>query len=229
MALNISARRIGVCYSLAAVVSATACVGGSSVSSPTAPDPGGAATRRAVVLGDSLAVSPSRTEGFPAELERRMNAQQPGWVVSNAGISGDTTSGGLRRFDQAVPDGTRVLILELGANDGLRGVDIATVERNLSTMIERAQSRAMRVLLCGMETPPIHGWNYTVDFHQLFPRLARKYNLPLVPFLLEGVVLNPDLNGEDEIHPNAAGAQRIADTVWPYLQPILQQETIIAP
>ncbi len=204
-----------------------ACIGGNSASSPTAPDSTARTTRRAVVLGDSLAVSPSRDEGFPAELERRMNAQQPGWIVSNAGISGDTTTGGLRRFDQAVPDGTRILILELGANDGLRGVDISTVERNLSTMIERAQSRAIRVLLCGMETPPIHGWSYSVDFHQLFPRLARKYNVPLVPFLLEGVVLNPDLNGDDEIHPNAAGAQRIAETIWPYLQPMIQQETII--
>jgi len=224
-----SLRRIGVCYSLSAVVSAAACVGGSSASSPTAPDSAATATRRAVVLGDSLAVSPSRAEGFPAELERRMNAQQTGWIVSNAGVSGDTTGGGLRRFDQAIADGTRILILELGANDGLRGVDVPTVERNLSTMIERAQSRSIRVLLCGMETPPIHGWSYTVDFHQLFPRLARKYNLPLVPFLLEGVVLNPDMNGEDEIHPNAAGAQRIAETVWPYLQPMVQQETIIAP
>jgi acyl-CoA thioesterase-1 len=219
-------RRFGVYYSLAAVVSATACFGGSSPSSPTASD-AAATPRRAVVLGDSLAVSPSRAEGFPAELERRMNTQQPGWSVSNAGVSGDTTSGGLRRFDQAVPDGTRILILELGANDGLRGVDISAVERNLSTMIERAQSRAIRVLLCGMETPPLHGWNYTVDFHQLFPRLARKYNVPLVPFLLDGVVLNPDLNGDDEIHPNAAGAQRIAETVWPYLQPLIQQQTII--
>jgi len=181
------------------------------------------------VLGDSLAVSPSRAEAFPADLERRLNAQQSGWTVSNAGISGDTTAGGLRRFDQAVPDGTRILILELGANDGLRGVDIMTMEQNLSTMIERAQSRGARVLLCGMETPPLHGWNYTVDFHQVFPHLSRKYNLPLVPFLLEGVVLNPDLNGDDEIHPNAAGAQRIADTVWPYLQPMAQQDLIVAP
>lgn len=224
--MTFSARRIGVCYSLAAVVSATACVNGNSPASPTAPD--AAVARRAVVLGDSLAVSPSRAEGFPADLERRMNAQQPGWVVTNAGVSGDTTTGGLRRFDQSVAEGTRILILELGANDGLRGVDIATVERNLSTMIERAQSRAIRVLLCGMETLPIHGWNYTADFHQLFPRLARKYNVPLVPFLLDGVVFNPDLNGDDEIHPNAAGAERIADTVWPYLQPMIQQETIVA-
>ena len=222
--MNTFARRIGVCYSLAAVVSATSC----AASSPTGPD-AGAVTRRAVVLGDSLAVSPSRAEGFPAELERRMNAQQAGWIVTNAGISGDTTNGGLRRFDQAVPEGTRILILELGANDGLRGFDIATVERNLSTMIERAQSRGIHVLLCGMETPPLHGWNYTVDFHQLFPRLAGKYNIPLVPFLLEGVALNPELNGDDEIHPNAAGAQRIADTVWPYLQPMIQQDAIVTP
>src|SRR4029453_7055185 len=214
-----SVRRLGVCYSLAAVVSATACIGGSFATSPTAPN-SASKPRQAVVLGDSLAVSPSRAEAFPAELERRMNTQQSGWTVSNAGVSGDTTTGGLRRFDQVVSDGTRILILELGANDGLRGVDISTGERNLSTMIERAQSRSIRVLLCGMETPPIHGWNYSVDFHQLFPRLARKYNLPLVPFLLDGVVLNPDLNGGDEIHPNAAGAQRIAETVWPYLQPM---------
>ena len=104
---------------------------------------------------------------------------------------------------------------------------IATMEKNLSTMIERAQLRGARVLLCGMETPPLHGWNYTVDFHQVFPRLARKYDLPLVPFLLEGVVLNPDLNGDDEIHPNAAGAERIAETVWPYLQSMAQQDSIV--
>ncbi len=199
----------------------------SSPSAPTASN-ASAAPLRAVVLGDSLAVSPSRAEGFPAELQRRLSALQPGWIMSNAGVSGDTTAGGLGRFDQAVPEDTRILILELGANDGLRGVDLTTVERNLSTMIERAQARGARVLLCGMETPPLHGLNYTVDFHRLFPRLAQKYGVPLVPFLLDGVVLNPDLNGDDEIHPNAAGAQRIAETVWPYLQPLVRQETIIA-
>ncbi len=197
----------------------------SSPSGPTASHPI-AAPLRAVVLGDSLAVSPSRAEGFPAELQRRLDALHPGWIMGNAGVSGDTTAGGLRRFDQAVPEDTRVLILELGANDGLRGVDITTVERNLSTMIERAQARGARVLLCGMETPPIHGWSYSVDFHRLFPRLAQKYGIPLVPFLLDGVVLNPDLNGDDEIHPNAAGAQRIAETVWPYLQPLVQQQSV---
>jgi acyl-CoA thioesterase I len=224
--MSTSTRRISVCSSLA-VLATAACVS----TSPASPSPANdaAPARRIVVLGDSLAVSPSRAEGFPAELEHRLNAQQPGWTVSNAGISGDTTAGGLRRFDQAVPEGTRIVILELGANDGLRGVDISTMEKNLSTMIERAQSRGARVLLCGMETPPLHGWDYTVDFHQVFPRLARKYDLPLVPFLLEGVVLNPDLNGDDEIHPNAAGAERIAETVWPYLQPMAQQDSISTP
>lgn len=174
-----------------------------------------------LVLGDSLAVSPSRSEGFPAELQKRLDAAEPGWTVKNAGISGDTTTGGLRRFDQAVTSDTRVLVLELGANDGLRGVQIATVEKNLSTMIERAKARGIRVLLCGMETPPLNGWSYTVEFHQMYPRLAQEYDVPLVPFLLEGVALNPDLNGDDEIHPNAAGARRIGETVWPYLEPLV--------
>jgi acyl-CoA thioesterase I len=225
--MNTSVLALGLCCSLAAL-SVPACIDSNSSSSPTAPDPAVTVTRRLVVLGDSLAVSPSRTEGFPAVLEQRLNAQHAGWVVSNAGVSGDTTSGGLRRFDQAVADGTQILILELGANDGLRGVDVSTVERNLSAMIERAQGRGIRVLLCGMETPPLHGWNYTVDFHEVFPRLAKKYNLPLVPFLLEGVVLNPDLNGDDEIHPNALGAQRIAETVWPYLEPLTQLDSVPA-
>ena len=198
----------------------------SSPSGPTASNPI-AAPLRAVVLGDSLAVSPSRAEDFlPTCSVASMHFT--GWIMSNAGVTGDTTAGGLRRFDQAVPEDTRVLILELGANDGLRGVDITTVERNLSTMIERAQARGARVLLCGMETPPIHGWSYSVDFHRLFPRLAQKYGIPLVPFLLDGVVLNPDLNGDDEIHPNAAGAQRMAETVWRYLQPLVQQQTTVA-
>ena len=180
------------------------------------------------MLGDSLAVSPTRAEGFPAQLQKHLDEAGRGWTVKNAGVTGDTTSGGLRRFDQALTGDTRVLVLELGANDGLRGVDIAAIERNLSTMIERAQARGIRVLLCGMETPPLNGWNYTVDFHRLFPRVAQKYSVALVPFLLEGVALNPDMNGDDEIHPNAAGAKRIAETVWPYLEPLVQLPMTVA-
>ncbi len=220
------ARRAGICCSLAVAVTATSCGSADAPTIPSSADGSAAGPARAglvVVLGDSLAVSPSRAEGFPAHLQQRLDTAGGGWTVKNAGLSGDTTSGGLRRFEQAVTGDTRVLVLELGANDGLRGTDISTVEQNLSTMIERAQARGIRVLLCGMETPPLNGWSYTVDFHRLFPRLAEKYNVALVPFLLEGVALNPELNGGDEIHPNAAGAERIAATVWPYLEPLVRQ------
>ena len=101
-----------------------------------------------------------------------------------------------------------ILIVALGANDGIRGVEGALVRRNLSTIIERAQARQIRVLLCGMEAPPFYGWNYTLAFHEIFPDLARNTNVPLVPFLLAKVALNPEMNGEDLIHPNAAGADR---------------------
>ena len=116
-------------------------------------------------------------------------------------------------------------MLELGGNDGLRGVDISTIEKSLSTMIERAQARGIRVLLCGMEVPPNHGWDYTVAFHRVFPRVAARYNVPLVPFLLAGIALNPEFNGDDLIHPNAAGAERIADTVWPFLHVLVEEES----
>ena len=116
---------------------------------------------------------------------------------------------------------SKVLVLELGANAGLRGIDVATVEANLSLMIEAAQAKGIKVLLCGMETPPLRSWDYALAFHKIYPRLAAKHKIPLVPFLLQGVALNPDMNGDDGIHPNAAGARVIADTVWPYLEPLL--------
>jgi acyl-CoA thioesterase-1 len=178
-----------------------------------------------VVLGDSLAVSPSRSESFPAALLRRIEANRLPWTVTNAGIGGDTTTGGLRRLDAVLADNPHVLILALGANDGLSGVPVATVEANLTEIIKRAQARNIRVLLCGMETPPVRGWEYTIAFHRVFPRVAAAHNVPLVPFLLSGVALNPELNIDDGIHPNAAGARRIADTIWPYLEPMLRQET----
>jgi acyl-CoA thioesterase-1 len=195
-------------------------------SSPASPSPvAGAAPRGIVVLGDSLAVSPSPTDAFPAVLQARLDAAHPGWTVMNQSVTGDTKADGVRRLDQALGAGIAILVLELGANDGLRGVPIATIENNLSTIIERARARGIRVLLCGMETPPFHGFGYSLDYHAIFPRLAARHGVPLVPFLLEGVALNPDLNGGDEIHPNAAGARRIADTVWPYLEPLVLQAT----
>ena len=207
----------------AAVLAAVGCGSGGA---PMAPSPGAAPSPRAiVVLGDSLAVSPSPTDAFPAVLQSKLNATHPGWTVINQSVTGDTTADGLRRLDPALGAETAILVVELGANDGLRGVPIATIENNLSTIIERARARGIRVLLCGMETPPFHGFGYSLDYHAIFPRLAARHGVPLVPFLLEGVALNPDLNGDDEIHPNAAGARRIADTVWPYLEPLVAQAT----
>jgi acyl-CoA thioesterase-1 len=176
-----------------------------------------------VVLGDSLAVSPSSTDNFATVLQQRLEAERYRWRIVNAGVGGALTADGVQRLDSALTSDTRILVLELGANDGLRGIPTKTVEQNLATMIERAQARGIRVLLCGMETPPAHGWEYTVAFHRVFPSLASRYGVTLVPFLLAGVALNSSLNGPDGIHPNAAGARQIADTLWPYLERLIQQ------
>jgi acyl-CoA thioesterase-1 len=204
----------------AAVLAAALLSGcGSSTTSPSAP---GSVTRRVVVLGDSLAVSPSNADAFPARLQARIDGAGLNWKVTNASVNGDTTADALRRFTPLLTDDVSILVLELGANDGLQGADISIIERNLSTIIEAARARNIRVLLAGMETPPTRGFDYSIAFHNLFPALAQRYGIPLVPFLLTGVVLNPEFNGPDLVHPNAAGAQRIADTVWGYLEPMLR-------
>ena len=191
-------------------------------SSPAAPEPApNAAIRHVLVLGDSLAVTPTVAESFPSRLNARIAQQGLPWIVTNAGISGDTTADGIRRLASLLTADVRVLVVELGANDGLQGVDLATVERNLLSIIATGQEHNTRVLLCGMETPPTRGLDYSLAFHFVFPRVASARAVPLVPFLLAGVALVPELNGFDGVHPNAAGAQRIADTVWPYLQPLL--------
>jgi acyl-CoA thioesterase-1 len=202
------------------VVAINAC---SSRRNPAGPSSSETGRHRIVVLGDSLAVSPSISESFPGRIQARINGQGLRWTITNAGVSGDTTAGGLRRLDPLLGNDVGVLLLELGANDGLRGVEVSNVEANLGTIIQVAQGRDIRVLLCGMEVPPIHGFDYTIAFHHVFGNLAQRYGLTLVPFLLGGVVLNPDLNGPDGIHPNAAGAERIAETIWPYLEPMLRE------
>lgn len=215
-------RRVAFCSPLLALAAAGACGAGTSPSSPgQVPTDARPQIRQVVVLGDSLAVSPSRAQSFPAVLQARIDGMGLPWTVVNAGVGGDTSSGGRGRLDAVLGPDVGVLILALGANDGLRGVEISRIESNLSAIIERAHARGVEVLLCGMETPPLNGWRYTLAFHQLFPRLAARYNVALVPFLLDGVALNPDMNGNDGIHPNAAGARRIAETLWPYLEPLL--------
>jgi len=211
----------GKCRTLIVVVLSAALLA-ASCSSPAAPErSSNPSIRRVVVLGDSLAVTPTPAESFPARLDAHILQQRLPWTVTNAGISGDTTADGVRRVESLLVADVGVLVVELGANDGLDGVDVATVEGNLMSIVTAAQQHNVRVLLCGMETPPTHGLDYSLAFHFVFPRVANARGVPLVPFLLAGVALVPALNGPDGVHPNAAGAQRIADTVWPYLEPLL--------
>jgi acyl-CoA thioesterase I len=177
-----------------------------------------------VALGDSLTAGPGlrQEQTYPALLQERARAAGYRHTFQNAGVSGDTSSDAVRRLDRALVPDTRVLIIALGANDGLRGMPISTIRQNLVTIIETAQARGIRVLLCGMETPPSRGWNYTIEFHRIFPDLAATYRVTLMPFLLEGVALLPDFNLEDGFHPNAAGHRRMAENMWPYLEPLLR-------
>jgi acyl-CoA thioesterase I len=207
-------------HGLAAAILCAACGSSPAPTSPS-PQPPSPRPRRIVVLGDSLAVSPSPGESFPARLQTRLEAAAPAWTVANAGVSGDTSADGLRRADSLLTTDIGVLVLELGANDGLRGMPTTEMDANLAAIIRLAQQRGIRVLLCGMETPPTHGLDYSIAFHFVFPSVAQRFSLPLVPFLLNGVALDPELNGADGVHPNAAGAERVAETVWTYLRPML--------
>lgn len=195
-------------------------------SSSTPSEPGGAAgpIPVVVVLGDSLTAGPGLRpeETYPALLQRK--ARDAGYPhrIANAGVSGDTSADALRRLDRALEPNATVLVVAVGANDGLRGVPVNEVKRNVAQIIERGKARNMTVLLCGMDTPPYRGWQYTLDFHRIFPDLAAEYGVPLMPFLLVGVVGNPDLNLPDGVHPNAAGMRIIADAMWPYLEPLLK-------
>jgi acyl-CoA thioesterase I len=194
-------------------------------SAPTAPTTGPtqiAQTRTIVALGDSLTSGRglAADQTYPALLEKMLRSSDLPFTVQNHGVPGDTTADGLRRLGAALDAQPVVLIVALGANDGLRGVPIAQIRANLEKIIEGAQALNVTVLLCGMEALPLHGWEYTVEFHRLFPALAAKYGVPLVPFLLNGVIGNQRMLQPDLVHPNAAGAAEIARTIWPYLQPL---------
>jgi acyl-CoA thioesterase I len=192
---------------------------------PAAPAPAPSPRPRIVALGDSLTAGLGLPQelAYPTLLQQRVDAAGLDYEVVNAGVSGDTSAGGLRRLDWSLDGDVRVLILALGANDGLRGVPVAEMRRNLSAIIEQAQKRGITVVLAGMEAPPNFGRTYISEFHQAYPDLARRYDVTLVPFLLEGVAGVTSLNQRDGIHPTAEGARIVADNVWAVLKPILQK------
>ena len=182
---------------------------------------------RVVILGDRLTagLGLSMKSAYPTLLQERINNQGLRYTVVNAGVSGDTSAGGVSRLDWALDGDVRVLIVALGGNDGLRGLPIAELTHNLSTIIQRAQARGITVVLTGMEAPTQLGFDYTAGFHQVYPALARRYHVALVPFLLQGVAGIPALNQPDGIHPTAEGARMVADTVWTVLKPVLESDS----
>lgn len=196
----------------------------------TAAARGSAPRPRIVVLGDSLASGRGigAAKAFPAILQEKLDDAGLDYEMVNGGVSGDTSAGGLRRFEHLIDGNVRVLIVELGANDGLRGVPVDRMKDNLARIIDAAQSRGITVLLCRMEALPIYGWDYTVAFHKAFDELQRKYEVPTVPFILMNVIGNRDLMQPDRAHPNVAGARAIADNIWPHLK-LLVSRTLAQP
>ena len=182
-------------------------------------------TPRIIFLGDSLTAGLGLDikDSFPSVIEARLKSQGYAFDVVNAGVSGDTSAGGLRRLEWAMSDGDpRVLVVALGGNDGLRGLPPEQLESNLAAIIERGQKRGLIVIIAGMEAPPNFGADYTARFRNVYPTLAKRYNVRLIPFLLQGVAGNPSFNQADGIHPNQRGAQVVADLVWNVLEPALE-------
>jgi acyl-CoA thioesterase-1 len=176
-----------------------------------------------VILGDSLTagLGLAPTEAYPARLQQKLDAAGYHFEVINAGVSGDTSAGGLSRLDWSLDGDIRILIVALGGNDGLRGLPPGEMKQNLGEIIRRARDRHIAVLLAGMETPTNMGPDYQRQFHDVFPALAREYQTAFLPFLLEGVAGRPELNQHDGIHPTAEGARIVADHVWQVLEPVV--------
>lgn len=179
-----------------------------------------------LVFGDSLSAAYGlRTdEGWVAQLQKRLQSQGYGYKVVNASSSGETTAGGRTRLTRALdthqPD---LVILQLGANDGLRGLPVQAARDNLAAMIRTLQQRKVKVLLVGIVMPPNYGPRYADSFAAMYPDLAGEFDLPLVPFLLEGVALDDKLTQADGLHPNAAGQPRLLENVWAHLVPLLER------
>jgi len=179
---------------------------------------------RVVCLGDSLTAGyglPSPDEAYPALLERKLADDGYHVDVINAGVSGDTSAGGLRRLDWSLQGDVKVLIVALGGNDALRGLPPSELRANLEAIVKAAEARNIRVLLMGMEAPPNFGDRYAQDFRAVYRDVAREHHLAFIPFFLNGVAGIDALNQGDGIHPTAQGQQKIADLIWPVLKPLV--------
>jgi acyl-CoA thioesterase-1 len=183
------------------------------------------ASRVIVVLGDSLTagLGVAAHEAFPARLEDRLRKEGYDYRVVNAGVTGDTTAGGLRRVEWALRAHPEVVIVALGANDGLRGQSVAGMRANLEQIVRRLRAGGARVLVAGMRVPPNYGEAFAREYADAFPTVARQTGAALMPFLLDRVAAVPALNQPDGIHPTASGHQIVANHVWPYLEPLLRR------
>ena len=181
------------------------------------------AQRTVVFLGDSLTAGYglAREESFPSLVEARIRAAGLGWKVVNAGVSGDTSAGARARLDFVYRQNPDLMFVCIGSNDGLRGLPVAELERNLRAILDRARAAGTRVVLAGAMLPENYGKDYREAFQRVFPRLAKEYRAGFLPFLRQGVAMEPGLNQDDGIHPNAAGERRVADNVWKVLGPEL--------
>lgn len=179
---------------------------------------------RIVFLGDSLTAGYGleQSQAVPALIQTRLKQEGYPFEVVNAGVSGDTSAGGLSRLDWSLSGDVRILVLELGANDGLRGLPVDAMRRNLEAVVTTAQARGIAVLLVGMEALPNYGVSYTSEFRETFPALAKKHKTALMPFYLDGVAGKPELNIADGMHPNPAGAVIVANNLWRTLEPMLK-------
>ena len=176
-----------------------------------------------VVLGDSLSagLGLSAPAAFPARLQKALQSKGIAVDMINAGVSGDTTSGGRDRLDWSVPEGTQAVVLELGANDALRGADPAVTRAALTDILTRLKVRKIAVLLCGMVAPPNYGSDYAARFNAIYPELAKSFGVPLYPFFLEGVAADPKLNQPDGLHPTAEGVEMIVKNILPSVEALL--------
>jgi acyl-CoA thioesterase-1 len=194
---------------------------------------GSAERKSVIILGDSLAAGfgLDLTEAYPALLQKKVDEAGLKFSVVNAGVSGDTSAGGLRRIDWLLKRRVDVLVLELGGNDGLRGIPATATKTNLQAIIDRTKQKypQAQIVVAGMQMPPNMGADYTAAFAKVFPDLAKANNAVLIPFLLEGVGGKPELNLPDMIHPTAEGHKIVAENVWKVLRPVLEKSTAAKP